>query len=73
MLSILLGSLSAITWGGADFVGGLASRKASAFKTVFYAELAGLAFLLGLLMVYPEALPGAFTWLGCALAGANQK
>ncbi len=45
MLSILYGLASALTWGAGDFTGGLAARKVDAFRSVFYAEVIGIALL----------------------------
>lgn len=45
MLSILYGLASALTWGAGDFTGGLAARKVGAFRSVFYAEVIGIALL----------------------------
>jgi hypothetical protein len=46
MLSILFGLTSALTWGAADFCGGLASRKVKAYQAVLFGEAVGLALLL---------------------------
>lgn len=53
MLSIFYGILSGATWGAADFIGGLASKRTSPYRILFLAEIAGmipftlLALLLG--------------------------
>lgn len=83
-MTILFGLLSAIVWGGGDFVGGLASRRVGAWRAVFYAEIIGLALLLAALGFYREkpistrglllgAAAGAIGSLGLlALYGAMQ-
>lgn len=55
-MTIFFGLLSAIVWGGGDFVGGLASRRVGAWRAVFYAEIIGLALLLAALGFYREEL-----------------
>lgn len=55
-MSIVLALLGALIYGGADFSGGLASRRAPALAVVFGGQLAGTA-VLGVLIV---AVPGRF-------------
>lgn len=47
-MPVLLAVLSAIAFGGADFLGGITSRRAPAVTVVFTAHLAGLALVLAL-------------------------
>lgn len=70
MLSILYGLLSAFSWGAGDFTGGLAARKVGSHRSVFYAEIIGILFLLILLIFFKEAFPGAQTVVYAMLAGA---
>ncbi len=70
MISIVYGLFSALTWGGGDFFGGLASRKTGAVRTVFYAEIIGLGFLFVALAFLREAIPGWQNLLLAAVAGA---
>jgi drug/metabolite transporter (DMT)-like permease len=69
MLSSLFGILSAISWGAGDFVGGAVSRKAGAFKTAFYGELAGLILLSIAQIFVREPWPGVVALLWAAAAG----
>jgi drug/metabolite transporter (DMT)-like permease len=46
VISVLFGLFSALSWGGGDFVGGLASRKTGAYRAVMYGEALGLLLLL---------------------------
>jgi drug/metabolite transporter (DMT)-like permease len=69
-MTIFFGLLSAIVWGGGDFVGGLASRRVGAWRAVFYAEIIGLALLLAALGFYREALISTRGLLLGAAAGA---
>ena len=67
MISIIYGLFSALTWGGGDFFGGLASRKTGAYRAVFYAEILGLILLLMGLVFYREPLP---SWQSLLISGA---
>lgn len=58
MNSILFGLASALSWGGGDFVGGVASRKTGAYRTVMYAEVFGLLLLFGAAAFWGEPLLG---------------
>jgi drug/metabolite transporter (DMT)-like permease len=58
LVSVLFGLLSAISWGGGDFAGGLASRKTGPYRAVLYGEALGLLLLLGVAFFLREpALP----------------
>ena len=68
-MAILLAVLSSVAFGGADFLGGLTSRRAPAVTVVFTAHLAGLA-----VMAVATPLWGAEGPLGAAVlwgAGAG--
>jgi drug/metabolite transporter (DMT)-like permease len=70
MLSILYGLSSAITWGAADFCGGLASRKSRAFHAVLYGEAFGLLILLVASIFIHEPPLSLKSWLLCSFAGS---
>jgi len=70
MASILLGLLSALSWGAGDFTGGLAARRVGAYRSVFYGELIGILFLFLIITFTGEDLPGAHTMIFSILAGA---
>jgi uncharacterized membrane protein len=70
LLSILFGLSAALSWGAGDFTGGLAARKAGAYRAVFYAEVIGVAILILVVMVADEPVPNAKIWLLSMLAGA---
>ncbi|HSA99031.1 MAG TPA: DMT family transporter [Anaerolineales bacterium] len=57
MLSILYGILSAATWGAADFIGGLASKRTSPYRVLFLAEIAGLIPFTALALLTRESIP----------------
>lgn len=67
MNSVLFGLVSAISWGGGDFFGGLASRKTGAYRAVLYGEFFGLLMLFGAAAVLREPL---LSWQKILLAGA---
>jgi drug/metabolite transporter (DMT)-like permease len=57
MLSILYGILSAGTWGAADFIGGIASKRTSPYRVLFLAEIAGMVPFTLLALLLREPLP----------------
>lgn len=69
MLPIVLGLASALTWGAGDFTGGLAARRVGAYRSVFYAEVIGVIFLLIVIGLTGEDLPGTRTMIFAVLAG----
>src|SRR5512140_2757931 len=70
VLAIIFGLTSAISWGAADFTGGLASRKTGAYRAVFYGELLGLLLItIAAFIAWQAALPWSL-WLLAMLAGA---
>jgi drug/metabolite transporter (DMT)-like permease len=72
LLSILYGILSAGTWGAADFIGGLASKRTSPYRVLFLAELAGLILFVALAILLGEPVPSAADMLlgaGSSLVG----
>jgi len=70
LLSIIYGLASALSWGAGDFTGGLAARKAGAYRSVFYGEIVGMFVLMLMLLVTDEPLPDRRIWLLSMLAGA---
>lgn len=70
MLSILFGLGAALSWGAGDFTGGLAARREGAYRSVFYAEVIGTAFLLVSVALVGEPIPDMKIWGLSMLAGA---
>ena len=68
MLSIFYGIVSAATWGAADFIGGLASKKTSPYRVLFLGELAGFVPFLALALLTREPIPSATDLLWGAIA-----
>ncbi len=69
-MTILFGLLSAIVWGGGDFVGGMASRRIGAWRAVFYAEFTGLVLLLAASGIGFARFISLRSWLVGISAGA---
>jgi len=57
LLGIALGLLAGFTYGAADFIGGLASRRSSALSVVVISQAAGLVLFVLLLPLLPHASP----------------
>ena len=68
MLSIIYGLLSSASWGAADFIGGLATKKASAIRVLYLAEIAGFIPFLILAIVTREPVPSYIDFLWGALS-----
>jgi drug/metabolite transporter (DMT)-like permease len=60
LLSIFYGILSAATWGAADFIGGLASKRTSPYRVLFLAEIAGLVPFVVVALLLHETMPPFF-------------
>ena len=73
MTAILLSLGSAATFGAADFLGGLATRRSSTLPITVISQAVGLAVLaLGVLVLPGEASPAAFGWgMLAGLCGAG--
>jgi drug/metabolite transporter (DMT)-like permease len=67
-MSILFGFLAAASWGSANFAGGLSSRRAGAYQSAIFIEVAGAIFLPVLAVLTGEVFPPWQDWLWCAAA-----
>ena len=63
MLSIIYGLISSTTWGAADFVGGLASKRANPIRVLYLSEMAGFIPFMLLAIILREPLPSAGDFL----------
>jgi drug/metabolite transporter (DMT)-like permease len=59
LLSVFYGILSAATWGAADFLGGLGSKRTSPYRILFLAEIAGFIPFVVLAILLREPVPSA--------------
>jgi drug/metabolite transporter (DMT)-like permease len=68
---LVLALASAITYGAADFLGGLASRRASTIAVVLISQAAGLVMVALLLPLLTAAAPGRSDWIWGGIAGLS--
>ncbi|MFZ5885740.1 MAG: EamA family transporter [Chloroflexota bacterium] len=68
MLSILYGIVSSLSWGAADFIGGLATKRTSPLRVLYLAEIAGFLPFLALALLTREPIPSSGDLLLGALA-----
>src|SRR5712691_1194067 len=63
-LSYALAVLASITYGAADFLGGLATKRSTMYSVVVFSQLAGLILVLIVLPFLPPSSPTAidFAW-----------
>lgn len=66
-MPVLLAAFAALSWGTADFLGGLASRKAPARSVVVYSQLVGLTLaLIGAPLLGGDPAAADLVWGGAA-------
>jgi len=71
VLAVALGLFSGLSWGVADFLGGMASRRAAVLGVVALSQAVGLAItLVALAIVHPDVPPARELAMG-ALAGLS--
>jgi drug/metabolite transporter (DMT)-like permease len=68
-VAYLLAIASAGLYGAADFLGGLASRRASTIAVVFWSQASGLVMLLLVIPILPDASPARSDLVWGAIAG----
>lgn len=71
MIAVVLGLVSGLSWGVADFLGGLASRRAAALAVVAVGQAVGLALALAALAVVRPDVPPARELLLAFAAGLS--
>lgn len=64
-----LSLLAAVSWGAADFSGGVATKTANAFRVVLVAHATGLLFMLWLALLVREPIPDWRSLMWGGLAG----
>ena len=67
-MAALLAVVSALFWGVADFVGGLASRRSTPWQTLVLTTPAGLVAILPLAFLVSGTATGSAAYVGMALA-----
>ncbi len=70
MFAVLLGLASALSWGAADFAGGLASKRSRPYQVLFLAEIGGLVPLFVITLLVGEPIPSLPAWLWSAFSSA---
>jgi len=68
-LPVSLGLAAAISWGAADFTGGMATKRANVYGVVIGGELTGLIALFVLALLTGEPVPALENMLLAGLAG----
>lgn len=58
MVAIVLGLAASVSWGVADFIGGIQSRRMPALAVVLGSQLAGLVLVAAIVAIRGEAPPG---------------
>ena len=70
MATVVLGLVSAVSWGSGDFGGGLLSRRTALFGVVLISQLVGMALALVIAIARGETAPTAADLGWSALGGA---
>ena len=68
-VGIILSLLSAITWGGGDFCGGVATRKNNQYAVLAFSAISGIAILIICHLIWPEPFPSGMKFVFAVLAG----
>ncbi|AGB49391.1 putative glucose uptake permease [Methanomethylovorans hollandica DSM 15978] len=68
-LAILIGLVSALSWGAGDFIGGFATRRTSAYSVVLVTQIIGIIIFPILAFVFSESIPPLNNLLWGAFAG----
>jgi len=69
MLASFLGLASALSWGTGDFIGGVASRKIGAYRTVIFVQFIGLIFIILAFPFFKEPFPDIHVIKWSVIAG----
>ena len=65
-LALTYGLSSALTWGAADFSGGLATRRGNVYSVILFSQIVGLGLLVALALIIGDKWPG---WPSLLLSG----
>ena len=69
MISILLGLGAALTWGAADFGGGIAAKRTNAYGVVIGSHFGSLIVMIVVALITGETVPPLQSWLLGAASG----
>ena len=69
MAAVLISLLASALWGGADFIGGLVTKRHGVLAVVAFVEGAGLVGIAVMLLVSGEPLPPSSDLVNAAIAG----
>ncbi len=69
-LTVLLGSLSAVSWGSGDFIGGMATKRNNVLTVMLVSQGVGAILLVALALIFDKTLPPWSSLGWGALAGA---
>jgi drug/metabolite transporter (DMT)-like permease len=69
-MAVILGLLAAVTYGTADFLGGLATKRNTVLRVVLLSQVAGLLIYLAAIPLLPEGRFTARAWVWGTAAGA---
>ena len=62
MLAIVLALVSSASWGSADFLGGLSTKRLSILTVSAVSQLAGFAFTLTVVLIVQPGPPSSRGW-----------
>lgn len=68
-LSLIFGLISAITWGVADFTGGMITRRTNVYGVLIIGHIGSLILLVICALIFREQLPPLQDWLVGMLTG----
>ncbi len=67
--AVLLGLISAVTWGAGDFSGGMAVKRSSPYGVVIGGHIMSLFMMVALALIFGEKVPPLRDWLWGGAAG----
>jgi drug/metabolite transporter (DMT)-like permease len=71
MIGIILALVASASWGGGDFLGGLASRKLNQFQVLLLATCSSLILLLLFAVIWRESFPSVNNIIIAVVAGIS--
>jgi len=71
LAAILLGLVSAASWGAADFSGGVATRRTNVYTVIIFSQLVGIVILIGLAVLLSAHLPASGDIILGSIAGIS--